>query len=59
MPCIIPICTSCKHFITNDNGVFKCDAFPNGIPDDYFWCVKNIEEILECNNGIKFEDVDE
>lgn len=28
---IEPICFDCKHFI--DDGQWKCQAFPNGIPD--------------------------
>lgn len=61
MSCTIPTCTSCKYFKTK--GVYPepefvcyCDAFPNGIPDEWFW-KGNPEEVDECNNGIKFEKI--
>lgn len=34
----IPVCFSCKHFIADysEKGVYKCRAFPEGIPDNVF-----------------------
>lgn len=34
----IPRCFSCRHFIMDysEKGVYKCKAYPDGIPDDKF-----------------------
>lgn len=52
MPCIIPSCSSCKNYIGND----VCRAFPKGIPKEYMWGPVDVEELIECKNGYKFED---
>lgn len=58
MPVIIPKCSSCKNFKEkNKNGHFCCTAFPDGIPDEYFWGPINVKEINTCNKNIGFIDV--
>ena len=48
-------CIECKHYIKNDNGIYKCKAFPDGIPADLMLNkilhTKNVEE----DNGYLFE----
>ena len=29
-----PICLECKHWHSDNEEAFTCDAFPDGIPDD-------------------------
>lgn len=56
MPVIIPDCTSCKNINNkNQDGKYCCAAFPNGIPDDYFWAKINVRQLKECSNNVKFE----
>lgn len=57
MSCVIPACTSCKHFKSNNDNTYKCDAFPEGIPKEYFWGIVDVEKELECNNSVKFEEI--
>lgn len=49
----LPKCEFCKHFRGYKDRGIKCEAFPDGVPDDkklfdYF-------DKSECANGIKFE----
>ncbi len=59
MPMIIPDCTSCKNFLGRENNDLCCNAFPNGIPNDFFWGNVNVRTLKECNNNYKFEDSNE
>lgn len=61
MSVIIPDCTSCKNFIDKKtaNGSFCCLAFPEGIPNEYFWCKIDVRTLSECANGKHFEDEQE
>lgn len=55
MSVIIPKCSECKHFLTeNSSDPLYCKAYPNGIPTKLFWH-GNHEEGNECNNGYSFE----
>ncbi len=55
MPVIIPDCTSCKNFIDyNDASGYRCNAFPEGIPEEYFWGKIDVKEIQTCANGFNF-----
>ena len=56
---IIPDCTSCKNFSGRENNYLCCNAFPNGIPNDFFWGNVNVRTLKECNNNYKFEDSNE
>ena len=58
MPVIIPDCTSCKHLTDKkENGQFCCSAFPEGIPNEYFWGNVAVKNIPECANNIKYEKI--
>ena len=48
---IVP-CIFCKHF-HNTDGKPLCVAFPNGIPDGYYWNEDVINK-PECGNGVKY-----
>lgn len=57
MPVIIPDCTSCKNLYSEKKDEkFCCAAFPNGIPNDYFWGKINVRDLVECSNNAKFEE---
>lgn len=49
----IPKCMTCKKFYDSEdeNEELKCEAFPDGIPDDALW--DDIEK--ECNDGVYYE----
>lgn len=53
-------CEKCKHIHSNliDGWNVACDAFPKGFPKGFPFNV-NVTELEECNNGIKFEPIDE
>lgn len=54
---VIPDCTSCRHLTDKkENGQFCCEAFPQGIPKDYFWGGIDVRKIPQCANDIKFEE---
>ena len=58
MSVIIPDCTSCENLkAQKENGQFCCAAFPNGIPEEYFWGNIPVRKIPECANDIKFEEI--
>lgn len=59
MPTIIPECTSCKNFFSKESITLCCNAFPNGIPSDFFWGKVNVRTLKECNNNYKFENSNE
>ena len=50
----IPACVRCVHLSAEGKGT--CDAYPDGIPEDYVEGTIDIEEIEECANGIKYEN---
>ena len=50
-------CQMCKHSLTEDyvnEKVWKCEAFPNGIPDEKIAFLR-YDPCDNCNNGIGFE----
>lgn len=47
-------CNKCEHIRKNNGYKMTCDAFPDGIPFS-FDCDK-VEELAECNNGIKYKE---
>ena len=51
----IPDCTFCIHSRKEkkDGWIPTCDAFPNGIPNDFNY--GNVRKKSECGNGIGFE----
>lgn len=50
---MITACSKCKHQKGVKNFLPVCDAFPDGMP--YSFDDQNVENLKECNNGIKFE----
>ncbi len=51
----IPVCFSCKYFIADysEKGVYKCRAFPKGIPINVF-SNKSRSDKHECANGYSY-----
>ena len=48
-------CWNCKHNRpVKDGWIPCCDAFPDGIPDDF--PLGKVKKLGECNNGIGFEE---
>ena len=56
MPCILPLCPDCINFLRSKEDSNVCKAFPDGIPDNYFWYGINAKKSVECKNGFKFEN---
>ena len=55
MICVDYPCDKCIHQRENIDGwECACDAFPMGIPDEYYFEI-DVTKLDECNNGIKFE----
>ena len=53
---VIPDCPCCRYFFENEKDN-KCSAFPDGIPDNYFWGKIYVRDLKECNNGYKYEEI--
>lgn len=51
---ILSKCAECKYLVPYTPGEpLTCKAYPDGIPDDWFW--KGVPESQEeCNNGYGF-----
>lgn len=57
--CKFPQCTDCKNFIgKNNEGVYICSAFPNGIDNDVFWGEIEHNNPLNGDNGIQFAPIE-
>jgi len=48
------MCMYCKHFHVDEAG-FKCDAFPDGIPDEIIKSGVPHTEPYEGDSGVQFE----
>ncbi len=46
-------CDNCANCRGLKNGIFVCDAFPDGVRYDHAF--KDLEELKECNNGIDYK----
>ena len=46
------ICIFCRHL---KEGSARCDAFPDGIPDDILFALHDHREPYEGDRGIRFE----
>jgi hypothetical protein len=51
-----PVCIQCKHLIIA-LGPMKCDAFPDGIPDEILWGGNKHTEPFPGDHGIQFKHV--
>lgn len=51
-----PVCLDCKHFI-HEKGSFKCEAFPEGIPDEIAIGGSKHKKPYPGDHGIQFEHV--
>ncbi|SFT73294.1 hypothetical protein SAMN02910340_02084 [Methanosarcina thermophila] len=49
-----PICFECKHFI-DEEGPMRCEAFPDGIPEDIVLGDNDHKKPYPRDNGIQFE----
>jgi hypothetical protein len=53
-----PMCIECKHYIEGgDEPGFRCEAFPDGIPDEIFEGGFNHRKPYKGDNGIRFEPI--
>jgi len=57
----INLCETCVHIHPKtddtDRWNLKCDAFPEGIPDDILFS-EDDRRAIECSNGIRFQEGD-
>ena len=56
MTVIFSTCADCIHITGKWPGIISCPAFPDGIPDDYFWNKVDVLKLDECGNGVSFEE---
>ena len=54
----MPLCAGCKHFHFDDMSGNKCDAFPDGVPEDIFLSRVDHREPYPGDRGIQFEWID-
>jgi hypothetical protein len=47
-----PLCIFCRHLT---EGQVRCTAFPQGIPDDLLFALRDHREPYEGDRGIRFE----
>ena len=47
-----PLCIFCRHL---REGQVRCEAFPEGIPDDLLFALRDHQEPYEGDRGIRFE----
>lgn len=50
-----PQCEKCKH-LWRDEKDYKCNAFPDGIPDKIFEGDHDHKEAFPDDNGFRFEE---
>lgn len=59
MSCVFSDCIDCKYFNSENKKIETCEAFPNGIPKEWFWSKSESNRDVTCNNEIKFEPLSE
>ena len=52
-----PMCMKCKYFSIREN-TLRCDAFPEGIPDEIILGGVEHTKPYKGDNGIQFEKAD-
>ncbi len=54
-----PICLQCKHYDkSEDRETIRCDAFPDGIPDEILYTGFIHTNPYPGDNGIRFEPIE-
>ena len=48
-------CGDCKHFHRDKPEQYRCDAFPQGIPDEILLSEHDHKEPFKGDHGIRFE----
>jgi hypothetical protein len=51
----VPACTECKHYFEKEDGVQACKAFPDEIPNNYYFNIPPINIYQSCTNGYSYE----
>ena len=49
-------CDRCKHNFDTSAENWKCEAFPEGIPEEKL-CFISRDPCIDCNNGIGFDSI--
>jgi hypothetical protein len=49
---LMPLCIFCRYL---KEGQVRCEAFPEGIPDDLLFAMSDHREPYEGDHGIRFE----
>lgn len=56
---VLSACAECKNYMIDGRAdICKCEAFPEGIPTEWF-LKGNPQKVKECNNGFGFEPDDD
>lgn len=59
MSVIFSDCMDCKNYIDTSENKSKCKAFPEGIPNEWFWNKGRSNRDEVCNGEYKFEPLNE
>lgn len=51
----VKLCNDCKHRSKQWPNEIKCDAFPDGIPDEVLFCDLDHRKPIDGDRGIQFE----
>lgn len=52
---VMPLCLGCTRFEDGDDGVARCDAFPDGIPDRIMFEAFDHRLPYPGDGGLRFE----
>lgn len=57
---IAPQCLYCRRYYMGDNRMgFRCEAFPNGIPEDILWWQVDHQQSVDGDRGLRFDPLDQ